>query len=137
MAGMDHFDPTTPIRIARPSTDLDAAEDFWVNGVGLSVLWRTDTVPAGHHELLMVGHPEARWHLELVLDPDLHAAHPPSPEDLLVLYLGAEPDPAWTERIEQHGGRAVPARNPYWDTRGRTFTDPDGYLLVLSHRTWG
>lgn len=87
-----------------------------MNGVGLSEIWRTDTVPEGRHQLLMVGHPEARWHLELVLDPEMHAAHSPGPEDLLVLYLGAEADLARTGRIEQHGGRAVAARNPYWDT---------------------
>ena len=133
---MRALDPHSPIRIARPTADLAAAEAFWVQGVGLSVLWRTDTVSEGQHHLLMVGHPDARWHLELVLDPQLHAAHPPGPEDLLVLYLGAEADSAWTERIESHGGRAVAARNPYWDTWGRTYADPDGYLLVLSHRTW-
>ncbi|MFD7700951.1 VOC family protein, partial [Streptomyces caelestis] len=26
--------------------------------------------------------------------------------------------------------------NPYWDTWGVTLQDPDGYLLVLSTRTW-
>ncbi|MHB8296804.1 MAG: VOC family protein, partial [Acidimicrobiales bacterium] len=27
-------------------------------------------------------------------------------------------------------------RNPYWDRWGVTIEDPDGYRLVLSHRTW-
>jgi len=30
----------------------------------------------------------------------------------------------------------VAARNPYWDRWGVTIVDPDGYLLVLSHRSW-
>jgi len=34
------------------------------------------------------------------------------------------------------GGKVVPARNPYWDRWGVTIVDPDGYRLVLSHRTW-
>ncbi|WP_378144301.1 hypothetical protein ACFJGV_12620 [Cnuibacter sp. UC19_7] len=39
-------------------------------------------------------------------------------------------------RIERAGGSRVAARNPYWDEHGVTFADPDGYLLVLSTRSW-
>jgi hypothetical protein len=39
-------------------------------------------------------------------------------------------------RLAGAGGRLVPARNPYWDRWGVTIADPDGYRLVLSHRTW-
>jgi hypothetical protein len=34
------------------------------------------------------------------------------------------------------GGTRVTARNPYWETWGTTVQDPDGYRLVLSHRSW-
>src|SRR5690606_3357932 len=44
-----------PVRLARPSRDLAAAERFWVDGAGLEVLWRTGEVADGEHELLMVG----------------------------------------------------------------------------------
>lgn len=128
---------TSPLRIARPSRDLAAAGRFWVTGVGLAVLWRTGPPEPGEHELLMVGVPEAAWHLELVADPEHLDAHPPSEEDLLVLYLGGPvPDPL-VQRITEHGGRRVAARNPYWDRWGVTVEDPDGYRLVLSSRTWG
>lgn len=53
-----------------------------------------------------------------------------------MIYLG-EPVPAsLVERLERHGGKRVPAHNPYWDTWGVTLQDPDGYLLVLSTRDW-
>jgi hypothetical protein len=39
-------------------------------------------------------------------------------------------------RIDAAGGTVVPARNPYWDRWGVTIADPDGYRLVLSHRSW-
>jgi hypothetical protein len=52
------------------------------------------------------------------------------------LYLGAPVDDALVERLVTAGGRVVPARNPYWDRWGVTIVDPDGYRLVLSHRTW-
>ena len=129
--------PRAPIRLARPTRDLAAAERFWLEGVGLEVLWRTDDPPAGEHRLTMVGAPGAAWHLELVDDPEAAESAVPGEEDLLVIYLGTHPDEDWLARIESAGGRRTPARNPYWDRWGTTVLDPDGYRLVLSHRTWG
>ncbi|MFI9599935.1 VOC family protein [Streptomyces sp. NPDC052043] len=130
-------DATAPIRIARPSRDLQVAEHFWVSGLGLDVLYRhaADGTP-GRHSLLMVGWPDAAWHLELVHDPAAPMDPRPTPEDLLVIYLGEPVPDSLVERLERHGGKRVPAHNPYWDTWGVTLEDPDGYLLVLSTRTW-
>jgi catechol 2,3-dioxygenase-like lactoylglutathione lyase family enzyme len=61
--------PTNHLRIARPSHDLQAAERFWVDGLGLEVLFRAGSSAEGGHALLMVGWPDAAWHLELVGDP--------------------------------------------------------------------
>lgn len=127
-----------PIRIARPCRDLPAAERFWVKGAGLRVLWRTDEpVGADEHALLMVGAPGAAWHLELLVDPEAADASKPSEEDLLVLYLGQPPSEELLQRLVDHGGRRVRARNPYWDRWGVTVVDPEGYRLVLCSRTWG
>ncbi|MFB7421872.1 VOC family protein [Streptomyces hydrogenans] len=130
-------DATAHIRIARPSRDLEAAERFWVSGLGLDVQYRhvADGTP-GVHDLLMVGWPGGAWHLELVRDPADPMEPRPTPEDLLVVYLGEEVPDALVRRIEEHGGKRVPAHNPYWDTWGVTLQDPDGYLLVLSTRDW-
>lgn len=132
----DSIPATATLRVARPTADLAALERFWVDGVGLDVLWRTDGVPDHGHELLMVGPAGAGWHLELVADADAAEQSRPGPEDLVVIYLGEPAAQEWVARICEHGGRTVPARNPYWDTWGLTIQDPDGYLLVLSHRTW-
>lgn len=51
-----------------------------------------------------------------------------------MLYLGAPADPDLLHRLTEAGGTRVTARNPYWEQWG--ITDPDGYRLVLSHRTW-
>ncbi len=85
----------------------------------------------------MVGWPGASWHLELVAD--LEGASPPAPteEDLLVLYLGAPADADLVDRLTEVGGTRVTARNPYWEQWATTIADPEGYRLVLSHRTWG
>ena len=55
------------LRIARPSRDLDQAENFWVRGLGLQVLHRASPDAEGGHALLMAGWPEAAWHLELAV----------------------------------------------------------------------
>lgn len=134
------FDPSSAdprLRLARPSRDLAAAETFWADGMGLSVLYRhTPADGDGEHALLMLGLPAASWHLELVHDPADPIEPTPTPEDLLVLYLDGPVPPELIERLEGHGGTRVPAHNPYWDQWGVTFADPDGYRLVLSTRSW-
>jgi catechol 2,3-dioxygenase-like lactoylglutathione lyase family enzyme len=124
------------VRIARPSRDLAAAERFWVDGLGLEVLFRADGSAEGGHALLMVGWPDAAWHLELVGDPEGQTPPAPTEEDLLVLYLDGQADDAVVRRLTGAGGTRVAARNPYWDRWGVTIADPDGYRLVLSSRSW-
>jgi catechol 2,3-dioxygenase-like lactoylglutathione lyase family enzyme len=87
------------LRIARPSRNLTRAERFWVDGLGLSVLYRTATDTDDDHALLMLGWPDAAWHLELVEDLDGETPPSPSEEDLLVLYLGR---PVHDDVIDRH-----------------------------------
>jgi catechol 2,3-dioxygenase-like lactoylglutathione lyase family enzyme len=42
------------LRIARPSRDLDRAERFWTQGLGLEVLFRKNADEEGGHALLML-----------------------------------------------------------------------------------
>ena len=124
------------LRIARPSRDLRASERFWVDGLGLDVLFRADSSAEGGHAPLMVGWPGAAWHLELVSDPDGETPAAPTEEDLLVLYLDGEADAGVISRLVDAGGIQVASRNPYWDHGGVTIVDPDGYRLVLTSRWW-
>jgi len=126
-------EPHHHIRIARPTLDIEAAIRFWVDGVGLTLQGRKDDGVTGH-KLAFIGWPEAAWHLEIVEDGTLQPS--PTAEDLLVVYLGGPVDEAVVSRIEHAGGVRVAARNPYWDEHGMTFTDADGYLLVLATRNW-
>ncbi|MGA5196942.1 VOC family protein [Streptomyces exfoliatus] len=131
------IDAQTHVRVARPSRDLAAAERFYVDGLGLDVLWRsTERVP-GKHDLLMVGPKDGGWHFELTRDPEHPLEPTPTVDDLFVLYLGAPVEEEQVERLIASGGARVAAHNPYWDTFGVTVADPDGYRLVLCSRTWG
>jgi catechol 2,3-dioxygenase-like lactoylglutathione lyase family enzyme len=128
--------PSNHLRIARPAHDLARAERFWVDGLGLSVQWRSDPAHWPDLDLVMVGWPDASWHLELVHEHEAGVLPVPTEEDLLVLYLDGPIDPATTDRLVAAGGTRVPARNPYWEEWGVTIEDPDGYRLVLCSRQW-
>jgi catechol 2,3-dioxygenase-like lactoylglutathione lyase family enzyme len=130
------LDPKAHIRIARPSRDLAAAERFYVDGLGLDVLYRAEASGAGEHDLLMVGWRDAGWHFELTRDPRHPIDPAPTVDDLFVLYLAGPVDGALIARLEGTGGLRVTAHNPYWDRYGVTIEDPDGYRLVLCERSW-
>ncbi len=86
---------------------------------------------------VMVGATGATCHLEFTCRPSHSVVPTPTPEDLLVFYV---PTPsAWNETCADMlaaGFTHVASANPYWDVRGRTFEDPDGYRVVLENAAW-
>lgn len=136
---MSGIEQTAHVQIARPSRGLAAAARFWIEGLGMRVLYRATSVPGDPdhaHDLLMVGWPAVRWRLELVRGPAAPVEPRPTVEDLLVVYLDGPVDEEVVSRLERAGGRRAPANNPYWDRFGVTIEDPDGYRLVLCERSW-
>ena len=123
------------LRVARPTDNLPLLLRFYCDGLGLQQL-----VEFADHEGfagIMLGHPQAPYHLEFTHQPGHSVGRAPTADNLLVFYL---PDAAEWEaavaRMEGAGFAAVPAYNPYWDEQGRTFEDPDGYRVVLQQATW-
>ena len=123
------------IRVARPSDNLPALLRFYCDGLGLRQL-AAFTAHNGF-DGVMLGHPQAPYHLEFTHQPGHTAGRAPTADHLLVFYL---PDAAeWqaaVRRMEAAGFAAVPSWNPYWDQAGRTFEDPDGYRVVLQQAAW-
>jgi len=86
---------------------------------------------------VMVGAQGSGYHFEFTRC----RAHPvpptPTAEDLAVFYV---PDAAeWQgacARMFAAGFKAVAPFNPYWEARGRTFEDDDGYRVVLQNAEW-
>jgi catechol 2,3-dioxygenase-like lactoylglutathione lyase family enzyme len=123
------------LRIARPVTNLPRSTSMYCEGLGLRVLGRFDNHDG--FDGVMLGVEGGAHDFEFT-----HCrAHPvvPSPtaEDLLVFYL---PTPAEWEaahaRMLAAGFIQVVSFNPYWDARGRTYQDPDGYRVVLQQADW-
>lgn len=123
------------LRVARPSRDLNAATRFYTHALGLEVL----ATFAGHagFDGVVLGHRGWPCHLEFTrrrLDPVPPRA---SDEDLLVFYLPERARwQALVQRIREFGAPEVASSNPYWNERGLTFEDPDGYRIVLENAAW-
>jgi catechol 2,3-dioxygenase-like lactoylglutathione lyase family enzyme len=123
------------LRVARPTDNLAAVVAFYRDGLGFEVLSHFE----GHagFDGVMLGHRGARYHLEFTRKAGHAAGRAPTQDNLLVFYL---PDAAewWAavDRMGRAGYRPVQSFNPYWDLRGKTFEDPDGYRVVLQNATW-
>ncbi|WP_046244191.1 VOC family protein [Hymenobacter terrenus] len=123
------------LRVARPTDNLPALRRFYCEGLGLQPLVSF----TGHNGFdgIMLGHPQAPYHLEFTHQPGHRVGHAPTADNLLVFYL---PDAvewqAAVRRMVAAGYAPVSSYNPYWDKYGRTFEDPDGYRVVLQNATW-
>ena len=123
------------LRVARPTDDLEPLIRFYGEGLGLEILFSFRDHDG--FDGVMLGFPGAPWHLEFTRRAGHAAGRAPTEDNLLVLYL---PDRADWERVvrrmDEAGHLAVRSLNPYWDERGVTFEDPDGYRVVLQNADW-
>jgi len=86
---------------------------------------------------VMLGHRGQQYHFEFTRKRGHAAGRAPTQDNLLVFYY---PDAQEWERamarMIEHGYTPVPLFNPYWDARGKTFEDADGYRVVLQQAAW-
>jgi hypothetical protein len=122
--------PVAQVRIARPTDQLKAVVTFYSQGIGLKVLGSFED-HAGY-DGVMLGLPGFPYHLEFTSHKNGSPCPAPTKDNLLVLYI---PDKAAVNAIEKRlksmGHMAVLPENPYWETNGLTFEDPDGWRVVL------
>ncbi len=122
--------PVVQVRWARPTDRLEEVVRFYRDGLGLEQLGSFE----GHagYSGVMLGLPGRAYHLEFTQHEEGSPCPAPTGDNLLVLYL---PDRAAIERIlarlAEMGHQPVPPENPYWQTRGFTLADPDGWRVVL------
>jgi catechol 2,3-dioxygenase-like lactoylglutathione lyase family enzyme len=126
---------TTKLRVARPTENLEPVTRFYKDGLGLTELYRF----GGHGDFdgVMLGLPGAPYHLEFTKAHGHRAGRAPTADNLLVFYLPDEHE--WSEavaRMKRCGYEPVRSFNPFWDERGVTFEDPDGYRVVLQRAAW-
>ena len=128
--------PTTVLRVARPTNDLDAVIRFYRDGLGLEQLYRFENHDG--FDGIMLGMPGGTYHFEFTKAHGHDAGRAPTQDNLVVFYLPDRED--WeraVSRMREHGYAPVPSFNPYWDRNGVTFEDADGYRVVLQNAAWG
>ena len=122
-------------RIVRPTDNLDALLPFYRDGLGLTVL--DSFQDHDGFDAIIMGRENVPYHFAFTRTDKHQAGKAPTKENLLVFYL---PDHAeWenaVERMKATGFVPVSAFNPYWDKKGVTFEDPDGYRIVLQQTDW-
>lgn len=127
--------PIPHLRFARPVSDLARSCRMYCEGLDLQVVDRFEDHEG--FDGVMLGRAGAAYHFEFT-----HARHHPvlpSPtvEDMIVLYVPDEADwQAACARLTAAGFESVGAFNPYWERRGRTFVDHDGYRVVVQQDSW-
>ena len=123
------------LRVVRPSDDLAANVTFYRDGLGFEVLYEFRDHDG--FDAVILGHKGAMYHLAFVRKAGHTAGRAPSQDNLLVFYLpDADEWQRAVARLEGLGHQPVKAFNPYWDTKGKTFEDPDGYRVVLQRARW-
>ncbi|MCL4158331.1 UNVERIFIED_CONTAM: hypothetical protein GTU68_005538 [Idotea baltica] len=127
---------TAPVlRVARPSDDLAALIHFYVNGLGLEVIDQFESHDG--FDGIMLSRKGWPYHFEFTHAAGHIAGKAPTEDNLIVFYLPEKQ--AWENAIAKMrtaGYAPVKSFNPYWDERGFTFEDPDGYRVVLQNAAW-
>jgi hypothetical protein len=121
-------------RYARHTVDLQKIEKFYTEIVGLEKLGGFQDHDG--YDGLFLGHSGLGWHLEFTV-----SAKKPKcsfdEDDILVFYLYSEMELALVKSIIANN--AVPIEipvNPYWVHNGIMVSDPDGYKIVFSFKSW-
>ncbi len=123
------------LRIAQPTDNLSEVIKFYSDGLGFEVIGSFEDHDG--FDGVMLGHPGLAYHLEFTHQRGHRVGKAPTTDNLLVFYLPDEAE--WrlaVERMAAHGFEPEKPSNPYWDTKGKTFEDGDGYRVVLQRAAW-
>ncbi|WP_312124687.1 VOC family protein [Lysinibacillus boronitolerans] len=118
------------VRVARPTAQLKEIARFYCEGIGLKKIGSF----AGHrgYDGLMIGLPDASYHLEFTEHIEGSPCPAPSKDNLLVLYIpNRDTIRHIVERLALMGYPEVEPENLYWAEKGVTIEDPDGWRIVL------
>ena len=122
------------VRVARPTADLKRLVAFYRDVLGLDVI--ADFKDHDGFDGIMLGQRGAGMHLEFTQERGAKPLPLPTPEHLLVLYFEEADWAAIHQRLRAADVNPVVSHNPYWDQRGITVEDPDGYRIVLHRGAW-
>lgn len=123
------------LRIARPTDHLPEIVKFYRDGLGFQVIGSFEDHDG--FDGVMLGRIGLPYHLEFTRSRSHAGGRAPNQDSLLIFYLPERGE--WQEKMDRmsaHGYEPVESNNPYWDVRGKTFEDADGYRVVLQNAAW-
>jgi len=123
------------LRIARPVSDVARSAGMYCRGLDLIVVGRFEDHDG--FDGVMLAPAGASYHFEFTASRAHRVAPAPTEEDLAVFYIPSRVEwEAACSKMLAAGFLPTASFNPYWDARGRTFEDHDGYRTVLQNSTW-
>lgn len=123
------------LRVARPTDNVFDILRFYRDGLGFEVIDSFEDHEG--FDGVMLGHSNHSYHLEFTHHRGYQVGKAQTQENLLVFYFPDQSE--WQQAIDrmiEQGYRPVKSYNPYWDLRGKTFEDADGYRVVLQGAGW-
>ncbi|ELK48490.1 glyoxalase [Halobacillus sp. BAB-2008] len=118
------------IRIARPTDQMDEMITFYETGLGLERVAEFH----GHqgYDGIVFGLPTLAYQLEFTSHEEGSPCPAPSKDNLLVFYIEDKQEQRKAaDRLTRMGYEEVAPENPYWEEKGVTIEDPDGWRVVL------
>lgn len=117
-------------RVARPTHQLDHITRFYTEGLGIPIIGGFKDHEG--YDGVMLGLPDATYHLEFTQHSSQGPLPEPTAENLLVFYFDdPEAYRSANNRLQQLNCFPVKPENPYWEGKSHTYEDPDGWRIVL------
>lgn len=119
-------------RVARHTENLKPIIDFYCNNLGLKILGSFEN--HDNYDGIFIGMPNSDWHLEFTVSDEM-PKHEPDEDDLLVFYPENEKEfEEIVAKFEWNNIQSTTSKNPYWNANGVTYSDPDGFRIVIAKK---
>jgi catechol 2,3-dioxygenase-like lactoylglutathione lyase family enzyme len=117
-------------RFARHTNNLEKIEQFYTSILGLELIGSFKD--HNNYDGIFLGKPNLNWHLEFTKSKETTQFNF-GEEDYLVFY--PETILEYNNIITSLNSNQIDnisSKNPYWNTNGKIFLDPDGYQIIIS-----
>lgn len=119
-------------RLARHTKNLQLITDFYCTILGLEILGNFENHE--NYDGVFIGKPNSDWHLEFTVS-DESPKHQSDEDDLLVFYLEGEDEfKEIIAKFRSSNIQSIISKNPYWNTNGVIYSDPDGFRIVIAKK---
>lgn len=119
------------LRVARHTDDLEKIKHFYITILGFELLGSFEN--HDNYNGIFIGKSNLDWHLEFT-QSNKKANHFSDEDDILVLY----PETIFNynyliNSLKDNNISSITSLNPYWNTNGKMFLDPDGFRIIISN----